>query len=118
MNIALFGKVLIAIGALSILLGIVPVVTSLEKTLSYEELSKARARMTIIGKPKRVTQQEYGYYLQNVSYNRKQKTKCIVSKIGNRFCPMGGYTAIFTYLGLLISMVGGGLIFALRKPQA
>ncbi|MCV6576785.1 MAG: hypothetical protein OIF58_13725 [Cohaesibacter sp.] len=101
MNVTVFGTVIAAIGCVIILLSVSTVLSNRTAPDKYYHYSAENRRVT--------------------DEARAHMTKCIYSRIGETRgfgggCPMGGYSALVTYLGLSIAAVGGGLIIASRQP--
>lgn len=102
MNVSVFGKVIAAIGCVIILLSVSTVLSSRMEPDQYYHTNETNRRVT--------------------DDARAHMTKCIYSRIGETKgfgggCPMGGYSALITYLGLTVVALGGGLVLSARQPR-
>lgn len=123
MNIDIFGKIIAGIGILFLLLGTGTVIATTESIMSKSEwaawakqYSQPRRHFSGI-QLKRRNPGSYALYKTATNISVSAHRACAYSRFGKRDCPMGGYSAVFTYLGLLIAGIGGALVLASRKPD-
>lgn len=108
MNISVFGKIIGAFGIAIILISFVAILFTFESALSESEWRQSRNR--------------YGstyseYKSAHFGYNLEQLS-CLYSGKGVwTTCPINGYSAVFTYVGLFFTVIGGALVVASRKPE-
>ena len=64
----------------------------------------------------------YGQPSSNISASYSKNFACLFGRISDKdyivgLCPLGGYSAIFSYIGTFVALVGGALFLASRKPK-
>ncbi|SNZ07414.1 hypothetical protein [Cohaesibacter gelatinilyticus] len=123
MNIPVFGKIIAAAGAIILALSLISVYWTAPDIISEQEWKKwakqySRPQTHFGVQLKRRNPGSYRVYVMQRREVQTQHATCLVSRFGSRSCPIGGYSAIFTYVGAFFLLVGGGLIIASRKPPA
>lgn len=102
MNTEYFGKIIAFIG-----LGIIALISTIIFIKAQGDASSLAG---------------YGQPSSNISASYSRNFSCLVGRIAEKdylvgICPLGGYSAIFSYIGALISLIGGALFLASRKPK-
>lgn len=113
MNTSLFGLILGAIGLVIILIGSGSMIATSTSVLSQAEWSQVRNQSAF----RSPFIKSYQDYVAGMEYQNEMHRQCLYSRIGDRQCPLGGFAAVFNYIGLFVAAVGGALVIASRRPK-
>lgn len=118
MNSLRFGRILTGIGALLLLIGVAVPLATMPRPLSHDAFKKGYERRAVFTTPSdALIRRQYNLHLRQVELARTDRIACIYGRFGHDYCPLGSYTALVTYTGIVLLVLGLAIVASSRRSE-